>query len=48
MLLQATRTVHFITKEEKNKLLFLKIYHYSKGGNETPDQRMGLYTTKHK
>ena len=37
---------HFVTADEKMKPIVYKIYDYTKGGNNIPDQRMGSYTTK--
>ena len=47
LLLQTTNPAHYVTEDDKKKPLSYKIYDYSKGGIDIPDQRMGSYTTKY-
>ena len=48
LLLQITNPAHYVTQDDKKKPLSCKIYDYTKGGIDIPNQRMGLYTTKYK
>ena len=48
LLLQTTNPAHYVTQDDKQKPLSYKIYNYTKGGIDIPDQRMGSYTTKYK
>ena len=48
LLLQTTNPAHYVTQDDKQKPLSYKIYDYTKGEIDIPDQRMGSYTTKHK
>ena len=46
-LLQTTNPAHYIALDDKKPLSY-KIYNYTKGRTDIPDQRMGSYTTKYK
>ena len=48
LLLQTTNPAHYVTQDDKQKPLSYKIYDYTKGGTDIPDQKMGSYTTKYK
>ena len=47
LLLKTTNPPHYVTQDDKNPLSY-KIYAYTKGGIDIPDQRMGSYTTRYK
>ena len=48
LLLQITNPAHYVTQDDKKKPLSCKIYDYTKGGIDIPDQRMRSYTAKFK
>ena len=47
LLLQTTNPAHYVTQGDKKASCY-KIYDYTKGGVDIPDQRMVSYTTKYK
>lgn len=48
LVLNTTNVAHYCTDDDKEKPLTYKVYDYTKGGVDIPDQHMGSYTTKSK
>ena len=46
--LHTTEGAHYVTNDEIKKTYTYKIYDFTKGGNNIPDQRMGFLTCKQK
>ena len=48
LFLHTTKGAYYVTNEEKKKTYLYKIYDFTKGGIDIPDQRMGFLTCKPK